>query len=135
MLVAEDLDVSFGALPKDPDIRRSGGEPHDKFRALALTAVQFNRAVVKIDNSLDEIQTDPATDDSRRVAAAKVALEDTLLVLFRNADSVVFERHDDLRAVSRGAYLDEGLARRVIGRVRQQIAKYLVQEAPIAVGR
>src|SRR5437588_11567959 len=67
-------------------------QPHRKARAFALAAINGDAPAMQIDDHLDEVEPHSGSHDARYIAAAVIALEQPIEVLFGNADPAVDDR-------------------------------------------
>src|ERR1700722_20053398 len=126
-LIAGDRDLSrrYGSLSGfGQSDRQRNREP----RALILSAFDPDGSAMQIDQHLDQIKSEAGADDSGNIAAAVVALEQTIEVCPRNADAAVRNRDGDAIELDGGRDPDEAAAGRVFDGVGEEIAEHLVEQ-------
>lgn len=95
-----------------PDLRRRlDRQPYRHPSPLAFLALDRDRAGVKLDDHLDEVESDSGPHDSGNIAAAMITLEYSVQVFCGNTDSVILDGDDDLFRINSCADLN-GMAAR-----------------------
>src|SRR5215471_9766541 len=112
--------------------RQLDRQPDGEAGTFALLARDLDPAAMQIGHHLHEVEPDAGPDDAGDIAAAVIALKQSIEIARRNPDSVVGDGNDDIAVGGGGADLDRAAARRIFERVGKQVAVHLEQELLVA---
>ncbi len=107
--------------------RKIERQPYRKASALAFPALDLDAATMQIDHHLHEVEPNARPDDARNIAAAMIALEQTIKILRGNADAVVLDGNHHVVGLDSSIDLDRPGGRGIFDGIGQEVAEGLIQ--------